>query len=90
MTVKSRIVPWGGSSGVRIPKDLLNAAHLSQNDDVQISVKASGIITIAAIVPPKERFRHKTIQERFANFRGEIPPLGEADFGDDVGDEICT
>jgi antitoxin MazE len=88
MTALTRIVPWGGSSGIRIPKDLLKAARLSTYDDVKISVESNGVIVIAATTPPKARYRHKTIQERFADFDGEIPPLDEVDFGPDIGDEI--
>ncbi|MDR0819052.1 MAG: AbrB/MazE/SpoVT family DNA-binding domain-containing protein [Oscillospiraceae bacterium] len=87
MTAQTRIVPWGGSSGIRIPKDLLQAAHLSQSDDVQISVKSNGVILISAIAPPKARFRHKTIQERFANFNGDSREE-ELGWGLDVGGEV--
>jgi antitoxin component of MazEF toxin-antitoxin module len=87
MIANTRIVPWGGSSGIRIPKGLLSAAHISQNDDVQIRVEADGVLVITALAPAKERYQHKTIQQRFADFSGEIPPLTEADFGEDVGAE---
>jgi antitoxin component of MazEF toxin-antitoxin module len=67
---------------------LLRAAHLSPEDDVRISVTANGTLTITAVEPPQARHKHKTIKERFANFNGEITPLDEADFGEDVGAEI--
>jgi antitoxin MazE len=82
-----KISPWGGSTGIRIPKSILNAAHLSQNDEVRIAATADGVITITAVSNARQRYKHKTIQERFVNFFGDCYET-EVDWGYDVGNEV--
>lgn len=55
---------WGNSSGLRIPKPLLESLGLRENDRVELT-QADGAITIRKASPP-----HKTLEERLTAFYG--------------------
>lgn len=63
---------WGNSHGLRIPKALLEATGLSENDRVEL-VRFENEIHIkkAAAVP------HRTLEERLSAFYGK--PIAEID-----------
>jgi antitoxin MazE len=80
--VTTQIVKWGNSQGVRIPKALLDILNISGNDTLDISTK-DGTLIIKKVSDSK----HKTIQERFADFNGSYEPVS-IDWGEPQGDEI--
>lgn len=79
---------WGNSQGIRIPKSLLEALGIRENDRVEL-LQAEDTITIkkAAAVP------HKTIEERLVSFYGKpVEEIGriqsqEVNWGQAEGDE---
>ncbi len=57
---------WGNSQGIRIPKALLDALNLRENDRVELVQEKDGItVKKAAAVP------HKTLEERLTAFYGK-------------------
>lgn len=66
------IQKWGNSNGLRIPKALLEALGIRENDRVELT-QANDTITIrkAAAAP------HKTLEERLTAFYGK--PVEEID-----------
>ena len=82
------IQKWGNSQGLRIPKALLDALGLRENDRVELT-QADGGIHIK-----KAGFGHRTLEERLTAFYGrpieEIPRLKdqEVDWGGRSGDEV--
>ncbi|MCQ2508777.1 MAG: AbrB/MazE/SpoVT family DNA-binding domain-containing protein [Dorea sp.] len=79
--MKTQIKQWGNSQGIRISKDLLNAANISVDDllDVQVS---DGVIMLL------KTFRHRTLEERTAEYNGDLKLDGEFDWGEPVGREV--
>ncbi len=75
------IQKWGNSHGIRIPKPLLEALQLRESDRVEIE-RYQDIITIR-----KACIRHKTLEERMANFEGSYE-FSECDTGTPVGNEV--
>ena len=75
------IKAWGNSQGIRISKDILQAAYISIDDVLDVQV-ANVMITV---VKP---FRHKTLEERAAEFQGKLNLDGEYDWGETVGREV--
>lgn len=80
---------WGNSSGIRIPKALMEALGLLENDRVELT-QAGDSITIK-----KAATAHKTLEERLTAFYGkpidEIQPISsepEVDWGDATGAEV--
>ncbi len=82
------IQKWGNSQGLRIPKALLDALGLRENDRVELTQADGGIhIKKAAAV-------HRTLEERLVAFYGKpIEEIGrmdvqELDWGKAEGDEV--
>ena len=82
------IQKWGNSQGLRIPKALLDALGLRENDRVELT-QADGGIHIK-----KAGFGHRTLEERLTAFYGkpveELTRLEtqELDWGERSGDEV--
>lgn len=72
---------WGNSQGIRIPKELLLDAGIALNEILDISV-SDGVIML------KKAFRHKTLEERAAEYGGNLNLDGEYDWGEPVGKEV--
>ncbi len=74
------VKPWGNSQGVRLSKSVLQAAHLKNEDVLQIEVDENTIIL-------RKMPRHKTFEERLAEYDGQIDVYG-FDWGDPLGREL--
>ena len=74
------IKPWGNSLGIRIPKNILEKLGLHISDTLQIEVIDDSIVL-------KKTFKHKTFEERVAEYNGEIS-ICDYDWGEPVGKEI--
>lgn len=79
--MKVQVKTWGNSQGIRISKDILQEANVAIDDVLDVKV-ANGMITL---VKP---FRHKTLEERAAEFNGGLNLDGEYDWGEPVGREV--
>lgn len=78
--MQAQIKAWGNSQGIRISKDILQEANIAI-DDI-LDVKASdGMIML---VKP---CRHKTLEERAAEFDDKLNFDGEYNWGEPVGRE---
>ncbi len=71
---------WGNSQGIRIPKEILEQMHLQVSDVLEISVENDSIIL-------KKQFRHKTFEERLAEYDGKIT-VSDFDWGQPAGKEL--
>ncbi len=79
----TRIQKWGNSQGLRLPKQVLEDAHLSLGDDVDVTVQ-DGLIVIA----PARRVRGK---QNLKDLVSRIPKdyrAEEVDWGKPVGREV--
>ena len=82
------IQKWGNSLGLRIPKPLLDALGIHENDRVEL-LSDHDSITIRKVSAPA----HKTLEERLTAFYGkpieEIPTVEneEVDWGHGEGAE---
>ena len=79
--MQAQVKAWGNSQGIRIPKEVLQEAAVSVNDVLDIKV-SNGMIML---VKP---FRHRTLEERAAEYGGQLHLDGEFDWGEPVGREI--
>ena len=79
---------WGNSQGLRIPKALLDALGLRENDRVELTQTDGGIHI------KKAGAGHRTLEERLVAFYGKpIEEIGrldeqELDWGKAEGDEV--
>ena len=82
------IQKWGNSQGLRIPKALLDALDLRENDRVELTQTEKVIHIQKAGVP------HRTLEERLTAFYGkpidQIPRVGqeEVEWGKAEADEV--
>jgi antitoxin component of MazEF toxin-antitoxin module len=72
---------WGKSIGLRLPKNVTEALGLDSNSAV------SYVLTDNKELIIKPVYEHKTIKERFKNYKGNYRGE-ELDWGKDVGEEI--
>lgn len=79
--MQTQVKTWGNSQGIRIPKEVLQEANILIEDMLDIKV-SDGMIML---VKP---FRHKTLEERVAEYGGKLDLDGEFDWGKPVGREI--
>lgn len=79
--MQAQVKEWGNSQGIRLPKEVLKSAGIGLNEVLDVTV-ANGVITL---VKP---FRHKTLEERAAEFNGKLMLDGEYDWGESVGREV--
>ncbi len=84
----STIRRWGNSQGLRIPKLLLDAVGIQENDRVELVLTKSSIHIRKANTP------HRTLEERLTAFyRKSIDQIShidqkEVEWGKPEGDEI--
>ena len=78
--MQAQVKEWGNSQGIRLPKEVLKSAGIALNEVLDVTV-SNGVITL---VKP---FRHRTLEERAAEFDGKLMLDGEYDWGEPVGRE---
>lgn len=79
--MRVQVKPWGNSQGIRISKDILREADVEIDDVLEVKV-VNGMITL---VKP---FRHKTLEERAAEFNGNLNLDGEYNWSEPVEREV--
>ena len=79
--MQAQVREWGNSQGIRLPKEVLKTAGISLNEVLDVVV-SNGTITLA------KTFRHKTLEERAAEYDGQLKLDGEYDWGEPVGREV--
>ncbi|NLV43029.1 MAG: AbrB/MazE/SpoVT family DNA-binding domain-containing protein [Candidatus Hydrogenedentes bacterium] len=79
----TKILKWGNSQGLRIPRDVIEAAHLKLGDEVELKVEDGAILVI-----PARRVRGRLKLEELV---ARIPKSGaseEISWGPPVGKEV--
>ena len=79
--MQAQVREWGNSQGIRLPKEVLKIAGISLNEVLDVVV-SNGTITLV------KTFRHKTLEERAAEYDGQLKLDGEYDWGEPVGREV--
>lgn len=72
---------WGNSNGILFPKELMNQAGIKKNDTLDAEVVNGRIILTPG-------FRHKSLEERAAEYGGKLNLIGEIDWGEPAGREV--
>lgn len=80
---------WGNSLGIRIPKIMLDAASITENEKVELQ-QDRDTISIRKIAPAT----HRSLEERLVAFYGKplesisVEPVAEYDWGESKGKEV--
>ena len=76
----AQVKKWGNSQGIRLPKELLAMAEITCDDYVEIELQDKNIVL-------KKAFRHRTLEERAAEYNGRLGPYDEFSWDEPVGRE---
>lgn len=79
--MQAQVKEWGNSQGIRLSKEILKSAGIALNEVLDVTV-SDGVITLA------KPFRHRTLEERAAEFDSKLMLDGEYDWGKPVGREV--
>lgn len=79
--MQAQVKAWENGQGVSIPKEILQDAGISLNEMLDISV-SNGVIMLA------KAFRHRSLEERAAEYGGKLNLDGEFDKGEPLGREV--
>lgn len=79
--MQAKVKEWGNSQGIRLPKEILRIAGIALDDVLEVTA-SNGVITLA------KPFRHRTLEERAAEFDGRLMLDGEYDWGEPSGREV--
>ena len=79
--MKTQVKAWGNSQGIRLSKDILQAANVEINDMLEGKV-SDGMIMLV------KTFRHQTLEERAEKFGGKLNLDGEYDWDKPKGREV--
>ncbi|MDT2401789.1 AbrB/MazE/SpoVT family DNA-binding domain-containing protein [Enterococcus avium] len=81
-----KILKWGNSSGMRIPKSIMKTMDLHENDQVQLEVEViDGKRRL--VIQPENDAKDPTIEELFENYHGDRRIVELQDLGEAVGNE---
>ena len=72
---------WGNSQGIRIPKNILETLKIGIDEMLDMEVIDNSIVI-------RKKFAHKSLEQRYAEFEGEMCEIEEFDWGEPVGREI--
>ena len=79
----TKIQKWGNSQGLRLAKQVLEDAHISGGDDVDVTVR-EGLIVVA----PARRVRGKRSLQELVSRIPENYKTEETDWGQPLGREV--
>ncbi len=79
----TRIRKWGNSQGLRLPRQVLEDAHISVGDEVDVTTR-DGMIVIA----PARRIRGKQSLQELVSRIPKDYKTEEVDWGEPVGREV--
>lgn len=76
----AQIKAWGNGQGIRLTKELLESLGMHVDEYLNIQVVDGNIVL-------SKMFKHKTLEERTAEFEGELGPYSEFDWEEPLGRE---
>lgn len=79
--MQTKIQKWGNSQAIRLPKRILEAANLGENDQVEIKADKDSIVI------RRVNKKHKILAERIAGYSDDYK-CSEWDTGETCGNEV--
>ncbi|MCD7842482.1 MAG: AbrB/MazE/SpoVT family DNA-binding domain-containing protein [Lachnospiraceae bacterium] len=77
----AQVKAWGNSQGIRLSKELLDSLGIYLNEYLDVKVVNGDIVL-------SKTFRHKTLEERAAEYGGKLGPYEEMSWGEPGGREM--
>ncbi len=82
MNITQSLQKWGNSAGIRIPKKIIEEAHLELNEPLEIRVEGRSVI-----LTPVKKKEKITLEKLLHNVKPQDVG-GEDDWGSPLGNEI--
>ena len=79
--METQLVKWGNGQGIRISRKTMQEMGINLNDTLTLIVEDGKIII-------EKTFRHRTLEERAAEYGGKLGPYTSFDWGDPSGREV--
>jgi len=79
----TKVQKWGNSQGLRLAKQVLEDAHISVGDDVDVTIRDGTII-----IAPIKRIRGKRSLQELVSRIPKNYEAGEIDWGKPIGREV--
>ena len=79
--MKTKLVKWGNGQGIRITRGIMEEARMDVNELLDVSVKDGRIVI-------EKAFKHRTLEERAAEYGGMLGPYEEFNWGEPVGEKL--
>ncbi|MCD8151790.1 MAG: AbrB/MazE/SpoVT family DNA-binding domain-containing protein [Clostridiales bacterium] len=77
----TQVKSWGNGQGIRFSKDLLDTLGIHLNEYLNIKIVDGDIVL-------SKTCKHKTLEERAAEYDGELNLDNEISWGESVGREV--
>jgi antitoxin MazE len=79
----TKVQKWGNSQGLRLAKQVLEDAHISVGDNVDVTIRDGTII-----IAPIQRIRGKRSLQELVSRIPKNHEAGEIDWGKPIGREV--
>jgi antitoxin MazE len=79
----TKVQKWGNSQGLRLAKQVLEDAHISVGDNVDVTIRDGTII-----IAPIQRIRGKRSLQELVSRISKNYEAGEIDWGKPIGREV--
>ena len=79
--METQLVKWGNGQGIRISRKTMQEMGINLNDTLTLIVEDGKLII-------EKTFRHRSLEERAAEYGGKLGPYSEFDWGDPAGREV--
>ncbi len=76
-----QLKPWGNSQGIRFSREFLASAGIEPNDTLTAEIHDGKIVL-------SKRFQHRTLEQRAADYGGQLNLCKEIPWCEPVGDEV--
>ena len=76
-----QLKPWGNSQGIRLTKEMLEAAGFRSGDVLEVTVSGQRLTL-------SKPFAHRTLAERAADYGGKLFLSEELERGEPSGSEV--
>lgn len=76
----TQVKSWGNGQGIRFSKELLDTLGIRLNEYLNVKIVDGDIVL-------SKTFKHRTLEERTAEYNGELNLSDEISWGEPVGRE---
>ena len=85
--MQTKVVKWGNSHGIRLPKAFLKNINIAENDPVDVTLDNEKIIIMKIETKKRKKLEQRLFEYYGDNYEKIVEPQKEYDWGKPVGKE---